>query len=140
MLSVPIHSYNGSCLNDSSCNGTQLLTCHSNTCVCSGNTSNGNWFWSGESCLICPADWMIFGNQYSFVSLSFSYKFIHILETHCYYLSNTSKTWNDSRTYCQAYGADLMVIQSLDEYNFITNIAPTLMPTTNWVRENFILI
>ena len=56
--------------------------------------------------------------------------------THCYYLSNTTKTWNGSRTYCMNYSADLLVVESLAEYNFITSVAQTLMPTTDWVKTN----
>lgn len=66
----------------------------------------------------------------------------HNLGTHCYYLSNTSKNWNDSRSYCNNHGADLMIVQSLAEYNFITSVAQALMPTTNWVKnaERIILL
>ena len=46
-----------------------------------------------------------------------------------------TKTWSDSRAYCQSQGGDLMVIKSLAEYNFITSVAGTLMPTTNWVSS-----
>ena len=54
-------------------------------------------------------------------------------ETHCYFLSTVTATWNVSRIYCQQAGGDLLVINDNTEYAFITNVAQTLMPTTNWV-------
>ncbi|XP_055367119.1 CD209 antigen-like protein E [Betta splendens] len=36
-----------------------------------------------------------------------------------YYISSTVKTWQDSRTYCQQFGTDLVIINSLEEQEFI---------------------
>uniref|UniRef100_A0A096M8V6 C-type lectin domain-containing protein n=2 Tax=Poecilia formosa TaxID=48698 RepID=A0A096M8V6_POEFO len=35
-----------------------------------------------------------------------------------YYISSTEKTWQESRTYCQSVGADLMIINSKEEQDF----------------------
>ncbi|XP_027874874.1 CD209 antigen-like [Xiphophorus couchianus] len=35
-----------------------------------------------------------------------------------YYMSSTEKTWQESRTYCQSVGADLIIINSKEEQNF----------------------
>ncbi|KAL1023928.1 hypothetical protein UPYG_G00049160 [Umbra pygmaea] len=37
----------------------------------------------------------------------------------CYYISTEKKTWNESREDCQGRGADLVVINSLEEHAFI---------------------
>ncbi|XP_040926266.1 C-type lectin domain family 4 member M-like isoform X2 [Betta splendens] len=36
-----------------------------------------------------------------------------------YYISSTVKTWQDSRTYCQQFGSDLVIVNSLEEKEFI---------------------
>ncbi|XP_055367114.1 CD209 antigen-like protein E isoform X4 [Betta splendens] len=36
-----------------------------------------------------------------------------------YYISSTVKTWQDSRTYCQRFGTDLVIVNSLEEQNFM---------------------
>ena len=46
-----------------------------------------------------------------------------------------TKTWNDSRTYCLSQGGDLLVIESLSEYNFMANVTSVGMPTTDWVSR-----
>ncbi len=56
------------------------------------------------------------------------------IETHCYFLSTTTATWNMSRIYCQQAGADLMVINDNTEYTFISGVAQNLMPTTDWIE------
>lgn len=33
----------------------------------------------------------------------------------CYYISTSTKTWNQSREYCVAQGGDLMVVDSQEE-------------------------
>ena len=42
----------------------------------------------------------------------------------CYYVANTSSasTWNKSRTFCQNLGADLTVIKSEDENQFVSDL------------------
>jgi hypothetical protein len=40
-------------------------------------------------------------------------------DVYCYYNSQAASTWNNSRAYCQKFGADLLVITSQAEYNFI---------------------
>lgn len=132
---VKIASYNGSCTVDNDCDGTLILTCQNSLCVCAGATPQGTWFWNGTMCILCPTGWMNF-REYIFrlyprqlLLILFIYK-----ETHCYYLSTMTATWNISRIYCQQAGADLMVINDNTEYAFITNVAQTLMPTTDWVE------
>uniref|UniRef100_A0A3Q2QUA7 C-type lectin domain-containing protein n=1 Tax=Fundulus heteroclitus TaxID=8078 RepID=A0A3Q2QUA7_FUNHE len=38
-----------------------------------------------------------------------------------YFVSPTKRTWEESRSYCQSKGADLMVINSIEEQNFANN-------------------
>ncbi|XP_035263211.1 CD209 antigen-like protein E isoform X1 [Anguilla anguilla] len=39
----------------------------------------------------------------------------------CYYFSNETKSWTDSRSDCEEWGADLMIIESEKEQRFINN-------------------
>ncbi|CAB1417614.1 unnamed protein product [Pleuronectes platessa] len=43
-------------------------------------------------------------------------------ENSCYYTSNTKKSWQKSREYCQGKGADLAIITSQNEMNFINGL------------------
>uniref|UniRef100_A0A096M6Z0 C-type lectin domain-containing protein n=1 Tax=Poecilia formosa TaxID=48698 RepID=A0A096M6Z0_POEFO len=52
-----------------------------------------------EICRKRPQGWRIFGGS-------------------AYYISSTEKTWQESRTYCQSVGADLMIINSKEEQDF----------------------
>jgi hypothetical protein len=52
------------------------------------------------SLVLCPPGWLNY-------------------QVYCYYNSQTSSTWNNSRAYCQSFGADLLVIKSQDEFDFI---------------------
>lgn len=38
---------------------------------------------------------------------------------HCYYINYNSYNWHAARAYCQAQGADLMIIRSQAEYNLV---------------------
>lgn len=49
-----------------------------------------------ESSQQCPAEW-------------------REINSRCYFLSSESKTWEESRSYCQSRGADLVVINSEQE-------------------------
>lgn len=49
-----------------------------------------------ERCQRCPADW-------------------REINSRCYFLSTDSRTWENSRKYCQSKGADLVVINSEQE-------------------------
>lgn len=40
-------------------------------------------------------------------------------EIYCYYNSQSAATWNNSRAYCQKFGADLLVIRNQAEFDFI---------------------
>ncbi|XP_064179395.1 macrophage mannose receptor 1-like [Anguilla rostrata] len=39
----------------------------------------------------------------------------------CYYFSNETKSWEDSRSDCEEWGADLVIIESEEEKRFINN-------------------
>ncbi|MED6259464.1 hypothetical protein ATANTOWER_023388, partial [Ataeniobius toweri] len=39
-----------------------------------------------------------------------------------YYVSSTKKTWQESRTFCQSKGADLMIINSKEEQDFANKL------------------
>ncbi|XP_052576322.1 C-type lectin domain family 4 member A-like [Peromyscus californicus insignis] len=51
----------------------------------------------------CPKDWKPFNS-------------------HCYFISNDSSSWNKSEEKCSSMGAHLMVIHSQEEQDFITKI------------------
>ncbi|XP_044181118.1 attractin-like protein 1 [Acropora millepora] len=54
----------------------------------------------------------------------------------CYYVANTSSasTWNASRRFCQDLGADLAVIKSEDENQFLYNLLPkTGSKPSGWI-------
>ncbi|XP_069038821.1 CD209 antigen-like protein B [Lepisosteus oculatus] len=55
-----------------------------------------------EECRPCPWGWELFS-------------------TKCYYFSTDNLSWNDSRTACRKLGADLVVINSSSEQEFISN-------------------
>ncbi len=48
-------------------------------------------------------------------------------EVYCYYNSQTSATWNNSRAYCQKFGADLLIIKSQAEFDFISPKAAAII-------------
>ncbi len=58
--------------------------------------------------VICPLGWLNY-------------------QIYCYYPSASPATWNNSRIYCQNYGADLLVIKTQAEYNFIQPYAATII-------------
>uniref|UniRef100_A0A3B3RCX8 CD209 antigen-like protein E n=1 Tax=Paramormyrops kingsleyae TaxID=1676925 RepID=A0A3B3RCX8_9TELE len=65
-----------------------------------GQPSSTPYHVSGPAVRICPQNWMSF-------NLS------------CYYISNETQTWNDSRKKCTEKGADLVIISSRVEQVFI---------------------
>ncbi|XP_023815534.1 CD209 antigen-like protein E [Oryzias latipes] len=56
--------------------------------------TEGNW---------CPEEWMEFGNS-------------------CYFKSTVQKSWTDSRRFCQDRGADLLVLNSKEEKEFVSTL------------------
>jgi hypothetical protein len=46
---------------------------------------------------------------------------------YCYYPSALPATWANGRIYCQKYGADLLVIKTQAEYDFIQPYAATII-------------
>lgn len=48
-------------------------------------------------------------------------------ELYCYYNSQAAATWNNSRAFCQRYGADLLVIKSQAEFDFISPKAAAII-------------
>ncbi|XP_061074414.1 CD209 antigen-like protein A [Conger conger] len=50
----------------------------------------------------------------------------------CYYFSTERKSWKDSRRDCLRRGADLVIIESDEEQEFITN--STFQRAFNWIR------
>ncbi|VTJ81537.1 Hypothetical predicted protein [Marmota monax] len=67
------------------------------------------WEWGGDShpgagsyrlCRPCPWDWTFFRG-------------------HCYFFSKSQRNWNDSVTACQEMRAQLVVIKSAEEQNFL---------------------
>ncbi|XP_029202741.2 brevican core protein-like isoform X1 [Acropora millepora] len=53
----------------------------------------------------------------------------------CYYVSPSASTWNNSRGFCQTFGADLAVIKSEDENQFFYHL---LRSTSNVLRDGWI--
>ena len=54
----------------------------------------------------------------------------------CYYVANTSSasTWTNSRRFCQSLGADLAVIKSEDENQFLYKLLPkTSGEPSGWI-------
>uniref|UniRef100_A0A287CW99 CD209 antigen-like protein C n=1 Tax=Ictidomys tridecemlineatus TaxID=43179 RepID=A0A287CW99_ICTTR len=51
-------------------------------------------------CRPCPWDWTFF-------------------QGHCYFFSKSQRNWNDSVTACQEVGAQLVIIKSAEEQNFL---------------------
>ncbi|XP_062334855.1 C-type lectin domain family 4 member M-like isoform X6 [Osmerus eperlanus] len=60
----------------------------------------------------------------------------------CYYVSTVMKTWTDSRQDCIGRGADLVIINSLEEQKFLDNLNKTVwIGLTDTVTEgNFIWV
>ena len=48
-------------------------------------------------------------------------------QIYCYYPNPSPATWANARIYCQRYGADLLVIKTQAEYNFIQPYAATII-------------
>ena len=48
-------------------------------------------------------------------------------QIYCYYPSTAAATWANGRLYCQRFGADLLVIKSQAEYNFIVPYAAAII-------------
>jgi len=48
-------------------------------------------------------------------------------QIYCYYPSASPATWANGRIYCQKYGADLLVIKTQAEYNFIQLYAANII-------------
>ncbi len=48
-------------------------------------------------------------------------------QIYCYYPSSLPTTWANARIYCQKFGADLLVIKSQAEYNFIQPYAAAII-------------
>ena len=48
-------------------------------------------------------------------------------QIYCYYPSTSPATWANARVYCQKFGADLLVIKTQAEYNFIQPYAATII-------------
>ncbi|CAF1643611.1 unnamed protein product, partial [Didymodactylos carnosus] len=102
-------TFNTTCTSNTNCNEALLLQCINGLCECPGVTAtNDTWFWNGTYCVVCPALWLNY-------------------ELYCYYLSQTSATWSNGRTWCLSNGADLLVIKTKDEWNFIQPYAASII-------------
>ncbi|XP_074873402.1 killer cell lectin-like receptor subfamily B member 1B allele A [Carettochelys insculpta] len=66
----------------------------------------------GSGCKLCPTDWRLHGGK-------------------CYWVSEDSKTWNESRSDCAARGSQLPVIQEQEELESLQNL--TQDPAQLWV-------
>ncbi|XP_044181107.1 uncharacterized protein LOC122962245 [Acropora millepora] len=86
------------CKNKGKC--VTLYETNSYVCVC-------NSVFTGKHCEMdtCPVGFLVHGKS-------------------CYYVANTSfaSTWNKSRKFCQSLGADLAVIKSEDENQFVYDL------------------
>lgn len=123
---VQIQTFSGSCVIDGQCDGTLQLICNGSMCICSGATPYGTWFWNGTQC----------GIYNYFQTVNFFQRLIFLVlcplgwlnyQIYCYYPSSAPATWANSRIYCQKFGADLLVIKTQAEYNFIQPYAATII-------------
>lgn len=76
-----------------------------------------------ENCARCPGDWIL-------------------LKSSCYYLStrhesNSKKNWPDSRADCHSKGAELLVINNLDEQQLLTSQFPSQSGISEWWEKGF---
>ena len=119
---VQISSFNGSCIYDAECDGTLQLICNNSKCICAGATPYGTWFWNGTQCgqsfHLKPTANIFFQLNFFFFLVLCPLGWLNY-EIYCYYNSQSAATWNNSRSYCQKFGADLLVIRSQAEFNFI---------------------
>ncbi|XP_072232386.1 asialoglycoprotein receptor 2-like [Leuresthes tenuis] len=59
----------------------------------------------------CPVDWTLFGS-------------------YCYSFSQSSLSWNESRNWCESQNADLVILQTDKEWEFVTQHS---VPEFHWV-------
>ncbi|XP_036439660.1 CD209 antigen-like protein A [Colossoma macropomum] len=50
-----------------------------------------------------------------------------------YYISTEKKSWDDSRQYCRERGADLVIINSSEEQDFLANILVSIKSFIAWI-------
>ncbi|XP_069039097.1 C-type lectin domain family 4 member M-like [Lepisosteus oculatus] len=53
--------------------------------------------------------------------------------TRCYFFSSEIKNWNDSRTACRSQGADLVIIESRQEQEFLWNLTRSPSKQSAWI-------
>lgn len=84
-----------SCVSNTQCQDYNSLYCNV-TCIC---PIGPTWFWSvaTQKCLECPSGWIVFLN-------------------HCYVYQSALLTWNDARSTCKSFGADLVTIRDAHDY------------------------
>uniref|UniRef100_UPI0037E909DC CD209 antigen-like protein E n=1 Tax=Semicossyphus pulcher TaxID=241346 RepID=UPI0037E909DC len=55
--------------------------------------------------IVCPMDWQLFNNS-------------------CYLISRNSRSWSESKTYCERKGAHLAIIHTAEEQTFLWDLLP----------------
>uniref|UniRef100_A0A3B4DUN8 C-type lectin domain-containing protein n=1 Tax=Pygocentrus nattereri TaxID=42514 RepID=A0A3B4DUN8_PYGNA len=50
-----------------------------------------------------------------------------------YYISAEKKNWDDSRQYCRERGADLVIINSREEQEFLANVVGSIKGIIAWI-------
>ncbi|KAM6973882.1 uncharacterized protein LKV04_015580 [Tautogolabrus adspersus] len=55
--------------------------------------------------IVCPVDWLLFNNS-------------------CYFISRNTRTWPESKSYCESKGAYLAIIHTAEEQTFLWDLLP----------------
>ncbi|XP_038580084.1 C-type lectin domain family 4 member M-like [Micropterus salmoides] len=51
----------------------------------------------------------------------------------CYFKSNEKKTWSDSRWDCQSRGSDLVIINNVEEQEFVVELVKSMNCGDSWI-------
>ncbi|XP_074827623.1 killer cell lectin-like receptor subfamily B member 1B allele B isoform X1 [Natator depressus] len=70
----------------------------------------------GSGCKLCPTEWLLHRDK-------------------CYWLSNETKTWNESRDDCSRKGSQMLVIQDREQMDYLQPVIP--VDHTVWIGLTF---